>query len=481
MKRLIFEQLREWKNRKNRKPLILKGARQVGKSYIVEQFAKESFGQYLRIDFLLHDHFFKIFNENQSLEPAIILEKIAALTGLDFAPSTLAQTLLFLDEIQECPGAITSLKFFCEKLPELSIVATGSYLGIMANQHSFPVGKVEYIALMPMNFEEFLLASDPTLFKFYEKIDIVLSNEGGNISIDEFYHERLLNKWKDYLMIGGMPEVVKTYLKNINLPSSLSSSTNPMIKIQALRKMREIQEQLLEGYRSDFSKYAGKLNATHILHVFNSIPNQLSKSFDENVNKYKFTGVIPRHKGFESVRGPLTWLSTSRLVIKSFIAKKSHLPLSAYTEENNFKLFYHDIGLLMASLKIPVEQLLLDEVGHYKGPIAENFVATELFSLYDDHLYSWSEGLAEVEFLINSNQGPIACEVKSSAKFRRSKSLDSFVEKYHPSLALKISTKNLGHNKETKILSLPFYLLYSFLNRLRSHTPAHPDHNIDLK
>lgn len=442
MKREILDNLVLWKQKENRKPLILKGARQVGKSYIVKFFAQEYFANFLRIDFLADKKVHSVFADNESLVPSEIIKRLSFYYEKPIVPE---KTLIFFDEIQECPNALKSLKFFAESASEFYIIGAGSYLGIMVNESSYPVGKVEFLKMYPMNFKEFLEAYNSELSKIYDEISIEVEKL---IPISKIYHESFLEAWIYYQMIGGMPEVVQTFilLHKDNL-------------FEACQKAREIQLQLLIGHKADFSKHAGTVNATHILNVFENVSTQLGQVHDESVKKFQFSGVIPNKKGFESIRNPLTWLEKSHLLLRSFIVKKSEHPLKANIQDNQFKLYYFDIGLLNAELNIPVKALMTSMIGSYKGFIAENFVMQELISTrLNEDIYCWQETKAEVEFLIVKNADIIPIEVKSSEKFSRAKSLDSYIERYRPELAIKLSPKNIGYDQSKKMLSLPIYL-----------------------
>jgi predicted AAA+ superfamily ATPase len=438
LKRLSCVKLKEWSTKKNRKPLILQGARQVGKSYLVKEFGKSEFKNFIRIDFLSQKEFHLIFDEKKSIHPKAILKDISFLIKKEIIPN---ETLLFFDEIQECAGALTSLKFFQEEIPELALIAAGSYLGIIKNESAFPVGKVEFLGMAPMNFEEFLM-NDEALYEEYKKISIK-----DHEKINSLYHQKLLEAWRTYQAIGGMPEVVKTYF-----------SMRKRSELNACLAARKIQEQLIIGYKADFSKHSGTVNSAHILSVFESIPTQLFSSYDESVSKFSFTGVVPKQKGFERIKGPLTWLVQSRLVIQSLIVSKSEHPLKAHTLANKFKLYFFDVGLLNAMLELPIEVLLQNEIGAYKGFIAENFVAQELFFNSNSSLYSWTEGRSEVEFLLVLGKDIVPLEVKSSERSVRAKSLDSYIERYYPSHAYKLSSQNRGFDQKRKMLTMPIYL-----------------------
>lgn len=445
MKRRISTNLIQWKNQINRKPLILKGARQVGKSYIVREFGQTAFEEYQRIDFLADKKVHSVFDESGSLHPKDLLEKLSVYFNKKINKE---KCLLFFDEIQECPNALKSLKFFNEEMPELAIVCAGSYLGIMTNEQSYPVGKVEFLEMYPMSFDEFLEAYQGNLFLIYEKISIDIDKIK---PIESYYHESLIEVWKTYQAIGGMPEVVSKFIKH---KDSLEGSL-----VDAYTEARKIQNELIVGYQSDFAKHAGVVNATHILNVFENAATQLARAYDENVKKFQFGGVISGKKGFESIRGPLTWLIKSNLLIQNYIVKKSEHPLKANVTNNQFKLYYFDVGLLNAALEIPIEALFQSKIGHYQGYIAENFVIQEMkanFSLQS--IYSWQENRAEVEFLITRGADIVPVEVKSSNNFSRAKSLESYIERYQPNLAIKLTPKNIGYDNTKKILTLPIYL-----------------------
>jgi predicted AAA+ superfamily ATPase len=440
MKRVIFNQLLEWKEKENRKPLILQGARQVGKSYIVKEFGQKHFKNFVKVDFLSQKEFHLIFNKDESLKAKDILKHISLLIGESIVPN---ETLLFFDEIQECPGALTSLKYFEEEMPELAVISAGSYLGIMVHESSYPVGKVEFLKMYPMNFQEFLQAFNEELYSYYKIFKINLEDLH---SIPEIYHQKFIEVWRMYLFIGGMPEAVKIFIQN---KSEL---------LTGFTEARKIQQQLITGYQSDFAKHSGPVNATHILNVFDSVAIQLAQTHNEEVKKFSFSDAIPQKRGFANIRGPLTWLVKSHLVIQNLIVNKAEHPLKAFAHDNKFKLYYFDVGLLGAALDLPPESLLKSTLGAYKGFIAENFVASEFMSVANSPFYSWQESKAELEFLIIKNGDICPVEVKSSEKSIRSKSLESFIGRYRPVLSYKLTPKNLGYNIDKKTLTLPIYL-----------------------
>ncbi|MEI8347886.1 MAG: AAA family ATPase [Pseudomonadota bacterium] len=441
MLRLSDKYIKTWLRSKERKPLVLQGQRQVGKTYFVTHQVAQLLsppGKVTLVDFFADKHFKDIFINESTPEQILSKLEIHLNTHID-----LEHDLLFLDEIQESPHAIESLKYFHEQFPQLKIICAGSFLGIMHNESSFPVGNVEFSSLGILSFSEFLKAFSEEHYLYFSKISPLEHD-----LIDPYFHKIFLEYFHTYLVTGGMPEVVNTYQRTL-----------PQGQNAALKEARKVQKQILTGYQSDFAKYAGVNNASHILHVFDAIPSQLAQRFDEKTKKFTFSNVIPKNKGFNKIQGPLTWLERSRLAIKASLCNKSEIPLKAYTKENQFKLYMSDGGLLQCALDIPPAAAISGQIGEYKGFIAENFVATHLFLKSFSNLYAWNEGESEIEFLIYYNDAILPIEVKSSAHFLRAKSLDAYVKRYAPSLAIKLSPRNRGYEKNKKILSLPIYLV----------------------
>ena len=440
IEREIYQKLVSWKNQKYRRPLVLKGARQTGKSFIITEFGQQEFKKIHCVNFQRDKFIHPLFQEQQSLRPQNILRELGYLLKDQI---DIQHDLLFFDEIQDCAGAINSLKYFEEELPQMAVIATGSYLGTMVNQESFPVGKVEFTSMGPLCFREFLLAISPKLIQHYDNFS--LDNPK---PIEKIYHDQFLKVLKLYFTLGGMPRVVQRF---IDFRKDNDESV-------ALQKVVEIQESLLLGHKADFSKYYGAVNPAHINYVFDAVSLQLSKAYDDGVKKFKFSGVIPKQKGYERVAGPLNWLLYARLTIKCLLAKKAVHPLKSYCEMNRFKLFMFDVGLLHRALDIPIEVIMASKLGSYKGYLAENFVACEFFNKTNNDLYSWAEGNSEIEFLIQRGVDIIPVEVKSSSRSRRAKSLDVFIEKYHPPLAIKLTSQNVGYMESKNLLTLPIYL-----------------------
>ncbi len=440
LNREIINNLIDWKAKKYRKPLILKGARQIWKSYIVKEFWKKYFNKIHEINFQSNKKVHKIFDGDIAVD--ILINKLEYLLNDSI---DIENDLLFFDEIQECPLAINSLKFFCEERKKLAIISAGSYLWLIKNKEAFPVWKVEFLSMFPLSFGEFLNALNKRLSNYYDTINIK------NITkLDGLYHNELLEYLNLYFAIWWMPEIVDFYKEEIK------NNNN----IVALKWVRDLQNYLLESYRSDFSKYSWVVNSAHILSLYDSVSKQLSLCYDEDVNKFKFTWVIPKQKGFDRISWPLSWLSWARLVIKNYIVNKSEHPLKSYTKHNVFKLFFHDIWLLNASLDTPIWSIVWEELGIYKWFIAENFVAQELFKVLDKDLLSWKEATSEIEFLFSDNENNIIpVEVKSLKRSRRAKSLDAYIKKYSPKYAYKVTMQNYSKNNKRGFEILPMYLV----------------------
>jgi predicted AAA+ superfamily ATPase len=441
MKRTILDNLKAWQNASGRKPLVLKGARQVGKTWALQEFGQcryEREGAKCHyVDMKESRDLHSIFEE--SFDP----RKIVSLLEFRLRRNiNLDKDLLILDEIQECPSAITSLKYFEQDLNELDLIVAGSHLGLMKNEESFPVGKVNLLQMYPMNFEEFVAVLDAKAHGF-------LSPYQCDEVLPAVVHERLLELLTLYFFTGGLPEAVMTLLAH--WPDRIA------VSVPAVRK---VQNDLIQGYRADFAKYSGVVNATHINYVFDALPEQLSRTQDESVKRFRFRQVIPNRKGFDSIAGPLSWLLESRLCIRNRIAKRAEHPLRSYCDANRFKVFLFDIGLLNCMLRLPGEVILGEDIGPYKGFILENFVAQELFSVTNEELISWQQGTAELEFLVTQGGRIVPVEVKSAARARRAKSLDAYISRYKPRAAYKLSRQNFSFNPGRGITTLPVYCSY---------------------
>lgn len=376
---------------------------------------------YHYIDFRESKNLYSIFRETSNPREIIKLLQFQLRINID-----ISNDLLIFDEIQECSEAIISFKYFEQNLKQLDLIAAGSHMDLIKNEETFPVGKVNFLYMFPMDFGEFVLAADADAFYYLDSFD--LKNP-----LPSVVHERLLELFTIYSFTGGLPEVLAAFLEK--WPENIR---------EGALDARAVQEELVVGCRSDFARYSGVVNANHINYVFDAIPAQLLKAHNEEAKKFKFKDVLPGRKGFDSIRGPLSWLIESRLCIKSTIAGKAAHPLISYCDSNKFKVFLFDIGILNCMLNIPCDVLLSQKLGSYKGFMLENFVAEELFAQTNKELISWQEGTAELEFLITGGTEIIPVEVKSAARNRRSKSLDAFIDRYSPAIAIKLTRQNFG-------------------------------------
>lgn len=432
MKRLAINDLLVWKSSPDRKPLVLHGARQVGKTYLLQVFGREHFPSTHYINFEKNRQIHSIFERD--LDPKRIITELELVFKTRIDPSH----LIIFDEIQECPKALTSLKYFCEDAPEYFVCCAGSLLGVRYNEHaSYPVGKTNTLHLYPMNFEEFCIA-------FGEEQVVDLINETSlvpvdKISLSEAIHQSIWELVKKYMITGGLPAVVNHFVNNVNLQT-------------ALEGVRQIQAEIISNYLLDIAKHSGNIKAINIERVFKSVPSQLARE----QNRYRFTNVIPGRQGFSSLADPIDWLTGAGLVHKTMIANESSLPLSAYTKENAFKLYLFDIGLLGVLSEIPPQTILSYDYGRFKGYFAENFVVCEFISTGNiQQLYSWAHGTSEIEFLREIKGNIIPIEVKAGIN-TKSQSLRTYVSRYTPPVALILSAMNCTNRGQT-IFNLPLY------------------------
>jgi len=428
MERKIVEKLCKWKKSENRKPLILYGARQVGKTYSVLTFGKEHYKNSVYFNFEDSIELAKIFERD--LKPERILRELSVMSGQSILKE---DTLIVFDEIQACERALTSLKYFCENAQEYHIIAAGSLLGIAMNRekYSYPVGKVEMLTLYPLDFEEFLWAMGKE--KMAELVrDAFICNE--KLSI----HETVIDLYRIYLVTGGMPQVVLEYLNKGDFNFILASQKN-----------------INDSYIADMAKYASPNETTKIMAAFNSLPAQLAK--DNKKFQYKIIKSGARAYDYEM---SLEWLKAAGVVIRCNKTNEGKLPLSAYTDFSAFKLYMTDTGLLCSRFGIPANAVLSETSSFdgFKGALAENYVASAL-TTNGYTIYYWeSQGKAEIDFVIQDKVGNIIpIEVKSSDNVR-SKSLNQFTGKYNPAYSIRISSKNFGF--ESDIKSVPLYAAF---------------------
>lgn len=428
MKRQILDKLINWKSQQQRKPLLIDGARQTGKTYLLKQLFGQEFAKTVHLDFLERPDFSQAFAG--SLAPNDILTNIELLTGQVFNPTT---DLLILDEIGECERAIASLKYFAEKAPDYYIAASGSNIGLLT---SFPVGKVEQYNLRPLTFYEFLLASNESaLIKAFEA---QLNSPTA--------HSMLFDKLTDYYFTGGLPEAVAAWF------------ANPAASIlERVASVTQIHSDLVEGYRRDFGKYSNKGDSQLIEAVFNQIPAQLSAVVDESVHRFKFKGVYRNKSRYGEFETAINWLHRCRLALKNHpITGIPRTPLAGCQEENMVKLFMFDVGLLNHMLGVGYLEIK-QQAFEYKGYIAENFVQQELAAIGIEPSYSWNDARAEIEFIATNDQGQIIPIEVKSGKRTRAKSLQSYIQKCKPHKTIKLTGTQGSDETEQINIVIPLY------------------------
>lgn len=425
MRRYIKEQLIKWKNRNDRKPLILKGARQVGKTYILKEFGNEEYDNVAYFNFD-HDEALKnLFLSTK--DPKRILEQLVFVAGKPIMPE---KTLIIFDEIQECPDALNSLKYFNEEANEYHIACAGSLLGIKLSHTSFPVGKVEYLEMYPMTFSEFLLADNQeNLVQYMESVKSIEK-------IPDIIYEQLNEKMKSYFIIGGMPEVVKAW-----------------VTAKDIETVNRVQKQILNGYEDDFGKHADSTTIRiKISIVWESIISQLARENKKFLYQVAKDGA--RAREYEDA---VNWLNDSNIVNKIFNVKKPDFPLNAYTDLSSFKLYMSDVGLLRrkANLdsKIVIEGNRLFE--EFKGALTENFILNMLMFKYKEKPNYYVFDKHEIDFIIQNKNEIIPIEVKAGENIN-STSLKRFNELNENKIAIRFSTRNL--DKSGKIINIPIFM-----------------------
>lgn len=425
MERFILKKLIEWKNSETRKPLILKGARQVGKTYIVKQFGEENYEGLAYFNFDHDKDLYNLFDNTK--DPKRILEQLAFIYGKAIIPG---KTLIFFDEIQECPNALNSLKYFQEEANEYHIICAGSLLGIRLSHTSFPVGKVEFLDMYPMSFSEFLLADNcSNLVEYMKSIKSIEK-------ISDIFFNMLEEKLKAYFIIGGMPEAVYSWVNEKNM-----------------ERVNDIQNNILKAYESDFSKHTQDSEANKISLIWNSIPSQLAKE-----NKKFLYQVIKHGARAREYENALNWLNDANLIYKVYNVTKTDLPLKAYNDLSCFKIYMNDVGLLrrMANLdsKIVVEGNKLFE--EFKGSLTENYVLNALNIVYGNIPNYFTFDRHEIDFVIQTKNEIIPIEVKSS-KSTNNISLTKYNEKFKSDISIRLSLNNLS--KDGKVLNIPLFLI----------------------
>ena len=430
MKRLFEDTLIKWKNNGMKKPLMVIGARQTGKTYTIEKFISENFEEHLSFNIEKEERIRDIFEK--SIDAEVIIKELELYIGKNI---DLDKTVIFFDEIQESERLITSLKYFCESKLPFKIICAGSLLGVKLKRlkSSFPVGKVTMEYMYPLNFEEFLLATGKEMLR-----DKIKECYKTMTPLPDFAHEDALKLYRLYLCVGGMPEAVDNFVNN---------------GLDIFKFDFKILSNIRESYVADMKKYVdNKSESVKIEKVYYSIPEQLAK---ENKN-FQYS-ILEKNARGRKYRNPIEWLMASKLVLIANNVKRVEIPLKVFADENTFKLYLSDVGLLLNLSEIKYNEVLMDEDFIFKGVITENYVAQELIRQFPSLYYWTSDRDAEVDFLIHTNDGTIPIEVKSGIN-NKSKSLNVYIEYNKPKYAIRLSTRNFGF--ENNIKSIPLYATF---------------------
>lgn len=433
MERKIMKDLLAWKGNPDRKPLLITGVRQCGKTYVIQEFGKQYFEDVAYVNFEGNDGLCSIFDYDYDID-RIIDEIGNTFLNKEIIPG---KTLLILDEIQACPRAITSLKYFCENMRALHVICAGSLLGVAIKSEniSFPVGKVDRMQMYPMNFEEFVRADGGEKY-LHGAMKYSLESE-----LPEAYTIPLERYYKNFLIVGGMPEVVAKWI-----------ATHDYSKIET------IQDTILEGYSSDFSKHAPLADVPKLGWIWESVPKQLAK----DNNKFVFSHV-KEGKRSKELEDALQWLKDAGLIYQLELVSNPELPLAFEADATYFKIYLSDVGLLRRKSNVSYKTILNgdDNYVKFKGALTENYVMNELM-IQGRKPYFWKSGnTAELDFLIEDDGRIVPIEVKA-ADNTRAKSYIQFCKKYTPVIGIKMSLKNCAVNicQETETYSLPLYLIW---------------------
>lgn len=423
MKRYVMTRLQKWKDSPDRKPLVIRGARQVGKTWIMKEFGKSFYDNFVYCNFDEDNELKSIFTNNKN--PHRIIEILSLLNNIKIIPGS---TLIIFDEIQECPEALNTLKYFYEKANEYHIIAAGSLLGtLLAKPKSYPVGMVNLLEIYPLNFCEFLMATNDPLYNYYESIT-------NNQAIDEIFHNRLLEAYNNYLIIGGMPECVSSW-----------------ITYKDPQKIIQIQKELISLYENDFSKHNGKINSGRILMVFRSITTQLAKENEKFI--YNSIREGARARDYEEA---IEWLVSAGMLNRVYNLSKIDYPLSVYAKLDSFKLFVFDTGLLKCMANIDNSSILLKSDYQFKGPLTENYVLQQLKSTYGSDLYYFSNKNSELDFIMQNKTSINIIEVKAGED-KSSPSFKKCINENNELQGIRYSRRN--YVKNGKIINIPLYLV----------------------
>ena len=436
MQRKIYSKLLDWKNNSlNNKPLMVLGVRQCGKTYIIEEFCKKEYKKYYTLNLFQRSDIIDLYKSRKSSSEKYTILK--SLINFDFDEEG---SILFIDEIQESEELISDLKYFCEEHKNAKIICAGSLLGVKLKRFSksFPVGKVWRLNLYPMDFEEFLMAFNENMLIDYMK-DCFINNKPMDI-----LHDKAMYYYRNYLITGGMPESIMNMIK---------------INNDYINYNKEIISNIIESYFDDMKKYVDSTSETlRIRRLYNSLPNQLANTS----HKFQYSKIDKNAKSRE-YEVPLDWLLSANMVLRVNSVKIPQKPLKGFENNDVFKLFFSDIGILNNLLEISTNDILNDNLEIYKGIITENYVANQLIS-NNVPIYYWKSNDAEVDFLITTSEdGVIPIEVKSSDN-TQAKSLKVYINKYKPNYSIKLSTKDFSYDVKNKIKSIPLYATFLIKN-----------------
>jgi len=435
MKRFIYDILLKWKDSENRKPVIIEGIRQCGKTWILKHFGEAEFKDIAYFNFEYDDRLQKIFEGD--LNVSRIIKDLGIMRNKSIQPGT---TILILDEIQICPRAITSLKYFYENLSELHVAAAGSLVGVaiaqMGKNISFPVGKVQMLKMYPLNFPEFLLAKDEELLYEY------LKNLPLNEEISAAFTGKLEEAHREYLITGGMPEVVNSWIHNHDIA---------LVEI--------LQSEIISNYEKDFVKYASVSEFPKLTLIWNAIPAQLAKDNQKFIFSHVKHGMRAR-----DLEDSLQWLISAGLIYKVEKIERPFIPVTTYADITHFKIYLSDVGLLRRMSKFPADVVFDTSslTADMRGILTENFVLTELIANDLQRPFFWkSGGTAEVDYIIQEGVDVVPIEVKS-ARRTRSRSLAEYRKKYSPRMAVRTSLNTIARHSDEygEVLEIPLYLIW---------------------
>lgn len=442
MKRLLYQSLLEWKDQKKRLPLLVRGARQVGKSYLIEMFGRENYRQLVKVNFELQPEAARCFEQ---LDPNVIIKRLELLLQVDITPN---ETLLFLDEIQECPAAIAAFRYFYEQRPDIHVIGAGSLLEFVLNDATFrmPVGRLQFMYLEPLSFQEFMMALGE------DKVLAAISSCNVLSPLPDVIHERMLSRVKEYMLVGGMPAVVSAYLED-----------------PRYRVVDPIQASIINTYRADFGKYASKSSVKLLQKVFDRIPAVAARRF-------KYVD-IDRDLLSRDIKTAIELLVDARILRKVRRTNAAGIPLSHGASESDYKLLFMDIGLLNQSLHVQSEiDQSQDFTLIHQGAVAEQWVGQQLLLLekwyQDAALYYWqreSQGsTAEVDYVLAIEGAIVPVEVKSGTRGRL-RSIAQFMKEKKSTVAVRVSSHPLSY--VDRLLSVPFYMVHELPRLAKDASP----------